>query len=86
MHHAQLHARLRIDGFNGFGQSAEPIHTRNEDILDASVLQLGEHRQPEFGSFVQLPRFGAAALWGYRSKAGVGDNCPRAALYFPAGD
>ena len=50
MHHAHLHARLRIDGLSGFGQAGQPIHTGNKEIFDPTVLQLSEHREPELGS------------------------------------
>ena len=51
MHHAQLHSRVRINRLNGFWQAAQPIFASNEDVLDASVLQLGQDRELELGAF-----------------------------------
>ena len=42
MDDAQLNLGLRENTFNGFRESAEPIDTGDEDILDSSVAQIIE--------------------------------------------
>ncbi len=51
VHDAQLNLGLRVNGLDGLGKAFEPIHTGNQDILHAVILQLGHHRQPELGTF-----------------------------------
>jgi len=36
--HAQLHARLGIEGLNRFWEPCESIHASNEEVFDASML------------------------------------------------
>ncbi len=52
MHDAELDLRLRVKRLDGFRKAFQPVHTSNEDVLYAAILQLAEHLQPEFGTFV----------------------------------
>jgi hypothetical protein len=36
---------------NGFWKTSKSVHTGDEDIFDAAVLQFGEDGEPEFGPF-----------------------------------
>ncbi len=51
MHQAELHLGRGEDRLDRFGKPFQPVHTRNEDILNAPVLQLGDDLQPELRSF-----------------------------------
>ena len=51
VYHAQMHLRLRVDRFNSFGEALEAIHTRDEDVRDAPVLQLRDDLHPELCAF-----------------------------------
>src|SRR5258706_4482839 len=48
----QLDPRLWKDAFNRLGKAGPPIPTSNENSLDAPILQLGQHGQPELGALV----------------------------------
>ena len=52
MHDAQLHHRLGEDGLDGIGETFEPIDASDEDVLDASVAQLGDDLQPKLSPSV----------------------------------
>ena len=47
MHDAQLHASLGERRLNHLRESREPIDTGDEDVGHASILQIGQARQPE---------------------------------------
>jgi len=47
MHDAQLNLGLREHGVDGFRKTLEPIDAGNEDILHPTVLEFGDHLQPE---------------------------------------
>src|SRR5215216_39102 len=46
VHDTQLHLRLRVGRLYSVGEAGQPIHTGDEDVLDASVLQVSQHLQP----------------------------------------
>src|SRR5712692_10259384 len=52
MHDAELHFGLGIESFDGLGKSFQPIYAGDEDILHPTVLQFGQHLQPELGSLL----------------------------------
>jgi hypothetical protein len=52
MHNAELHLRLREHHFDGVWISLQAIHADDEDIEDAAVLQVRQHRHPELRAFV----------------------------------
>jgi len=37
---------------DGLGQARQPVHAGDVDVLNATLAQLGQHRQPELGAFV----------------------------------
>jgi hypothetical protein len=39
---------------NGIAETGQAIGGGDEDVLDAPVLQIGEHAQPEIGPFTAL--------------------------------
>ena len=47
MHQTELHLRLWIDGFNGFGEALQAIHAGDENIFDAPGHQLRDDRKPK---------------------------------------
>ena len=51
MDNAQLHGCFREDAFDGIGEAFKPVHTYVQNVVYASALQVGEHREPEVGSF-----------------------------------
>ena len=51
MNDAQLHFRLRVEGFDGFGKALEAIDTGNQDVLDTTIEQIGEYVEPVAGAF-----------------------------------
>ena len=54
MHDAELNFGLGINGFYRVRQPLQPVHTGDQNILEAAVLQLREHREPELGALVPL--------------------------------
>lgn len=52
MDDAQVPLGLGGHGLEGLRESLQPIHTSDEDVLHALVLQFGYDRQPELGPFV----------------------------------
>ena len=51
MDDAKLNLSLRVRAGNGIGESLQTIDAGDQDILDAAVLQLGQHAEPELRSF-----------------------------------
>lgn len=51
MHNAQLDFRAREDSLNRFRETLEPIHAGDQDILHATVLEVGQHACPELRAF-----------------------------------
>lgn len=51
MHDAGLDLGGRIDRLDRFGEAAQPIDHRDQDVVQAAVLQLVEDLQPELGAF-----------------------------------
>lgn len=52
MRDAQLNFGFRVDCVNGFQKAAEAVHSGDKNIFEATLLKLGENRQPEFCTFV----------------------------------
>ena len=52
MHDAGLDHGVREGGGDGFGKALEAVHDGDQNILNAPVLHLVHHREPEFGPFV----------------------------------
>jgi hypothetical protein len=48
----KLHLRLRIDGFDGFREAFQSIHTGDENISHATVLEFGHDLHPELRALV----------------------------------
>ena len=48
MNNTALNGRFRKDSMNGFFETLAAIDTGDEDIFDASVLELGDDAKPEF--------------------------------------
>jgi hypothetical protein len=48
MDNTQLHLRVRKHRLNRLRQSLQPVDARNKAVGDSAILQLREHRQPEF--------------------------------------
>ena len=48
--HTGLHDRQRPGRFDRLGQALEPVAHDDADVLDATVLDLGEHLQPVLGA------------------------------------
>jgi hypothetical protein len=46
MHHTRLDNRARPDGLHRVGQAFEPVADQHQHVVQAAVLQLGEHVQP----------------------------------------
>src|ERR1700756_1795228 len=51
VHDAGLHHGLRIDRGDRLGKALEPIDHRDQDIVDATRLQVVDDLEPEFGAF-----------------------------------
>jgi hypothetical protein len=51
---ALLHDGVFPGRSNRLGQPLEPVTHGDQHVLDAAVLQLGEHRQPEPGALTTL--------------------------------
>jgi len=49
MDDTELNLRLRVRSLNGFWKTLQTIHTGNQDVLHASILQFGQDREPELG-------------------------------------
>ncbi|KDM65083.1 hypothetical protein ACIDI_245c00020 [Acidiphilium sp. JA12-A1] len=56
MDDAGLHDRLGKDGSDRLWPPLQAIDHSQQDVLDAAVLQLVHHPQPEFGALVLLDR------------------------------
>jgi hypothetical protein len=54
MHDARLDDRAWENGFNCVRGAFEAVAAGDEDVLDASVPQLGDHLEPELGAFGRL--------------------------------
>ena len=50
-HDAVLHHGLGLDRGDSLGKALEPIHHRDQDIVDATHLQVVDDLEPEFGTF-----------------------------------
>lgn len=50
MYDAELDRNLRENTCNRIRKTLEPVNTRDEDILDSSVLEIRKHTEPEVGS------------------------------------
>ena len=48
VHDAQQYSRSRKDTLNRFREAFQSVHTRDEDVGYAPILQLRDHLQPEF--------------------------------------
>jgi hypothetical protein len=44
VNNAQLHFGARICNGYGVGETSQAVNAGDEDVLDATILQLGEHR------------------------------------------
>lgn len=49
---AGLDRGFREGGGDRLGESFQPVHNRNQDVLNAPAARLVHHRQPEFGALV----------------------------------
>ena len=54
MQHTGLHERQRPRSLDRVGQALEPVADDDADILDAAVLDLGQHLQPELGALAAV--------------------------------
>ena len=52
MNDAQLHHRFGKDAGDRLRKAFQPVDACDQDIFHPAILQLGDHAQPEFGSFV----------------------------------
>ncbi len=52
MHDAGLDSGLRKSCRDSLGKAFQAVHDGDQDVLDAPVLQLVHHRQPEFAYVV----------------------------------
>lgn len=52
VYHAVLNLSVRIDAFDGLMEALQAVYTGDQDILDASVLQIGQNTQPVMGAFL----------------------------------
>ena len=43
---------VREGGGDGLGEALQPVHDGDQDVLNAPVLHLVHHREPEFGAFI----------------------------------
>ena len=39
-----------INSGDGLGNSSQPIHAGNQDVVSSAVFEIGEHREPEVGT------------------------------------
>src|SRR5881409_507911 len=46
VNNARLDNRARPDGLHRFGKALEPVTDQHQHVVQAAVLQLGEHMQP----------------------------------------
>lgn len=46
MDDAELHLGLRINGFYGLREALETIHTSNQYVFDAAIMQVSKYIQP----------------------------------------
>ncbi|MCY1383443.1 hypothetical protein D9M69_715690 [compost metagenome] len=51
MHDAGLDLRGRINRLDRLGEAAQAVDHRNQDVVQAAVLQFVEDLQPELGAF-----------------------------------
>lgn len=54
MHDALLHDRVLPGGVDRVRETFEPIAYRDQHVVDAAVLQLREHLQPEPGALTAV--------------------------------
>ena len=47
VHDARLHGRLREDRLDRVGEPGEPVDTRDQDVLHAALLEIGQDLHPE---------------------------------------
>jgi len=52
MNDACLDHGVREGGGDGLREPLQPVHDGDQNILDAPVLHLVHHREPEFGAFI----------------------------------
>jgi hypothetical protein len=51
MHDAELHLRLWVHCFDGFGKAFQAIYARDEDVLDSTILDLRDDLHPKLRTF-----------------------------------
>ena len=56
MHDACLHDRLLPNRVHGLGQPLQPVTHHHEHVLNATVLDLGEHLQPVLSALTTIAR------------------------------
>lgn len=49
---AVLDFGVGVDRFDGFGEAFEAVHAGDQDIFDASVVEVSEHAQPMMSAFL----------------------------------
>jgi hypothetical protein len=54
MQDARVHLGVGPGGGDGFGQALEPVADHEAHVLDATVFDFGEHREPEFGESARV--------------------------------
>ncbi len=54
MHDARLHRGLRVDRFDCLREPFQPVDTRDQDVLDAALLEIVEDLHPELRALVGL--------------------------------
>jgi hypothetical protein len=47
VHDARLHGALRVNGLDRLRESFEPINTRDQDVLDTALLEVGQDLHPK---------------------------------------
>ena len=46
----QLHPGLGVDGLDRLGEPGQPVDAADEHVLDAALLEIGQHLKPELGA------------------------------------
>ena len=41
---------IRVDGRDGIRKAGQAIYAGNQDIVNAAVFEIGQHREPEIGT------------------------------------
>src|SRR5512135_1168766 len=72
MNDAGLDQGLREHRLDGLGEALQPIDDGDQHVLDAAVLQLGHHAQPELGAFALLDPQSEDLLVAFRAHAARG--------------